>query len=531
MRRTTVITLILPLPFLLLYMSIHSLALFIPGYTPVEKFFAVLLLLANIFFAVHAVSYIINSFSAETSYSTTGERYLRKYSKPKSSVFVVCYNEPPEIVEKTLSAAKMCSKNIADVYLLDDSTNGDIREEIEKLAQDYGVYYLSRWQRRGFKAGAINDALEKIDSEYVAVLDADQRPNPDFLREAISIMESNTDLAYVQIPQEYANTEASRIALGAHAVQSVFFEYICEGKSAGNAIFSCGTNVVYRTSALRECKGFDETSVTEDLATSFKVQRNGWSSRYYNHKLVKGEAPFTLDAYFSQQSRWTIGTINQLKRVISALITRPGELGARQWWEYTISGTWFLVGWAYIIYFISPIIFVLLGIRPLIMDLMNYLTALSPFILFNTFLFVSTIKWRGYSPKYAVLNIALIMLCFPTYATSSLSALLGRKVPFKVTPKDGKKNLPWKKLWPQIMFIGLLAITGCTGLIKLVITGRPEFLLNVVLSVYFVIMLSSIFYFNRGPIKKPSYYESVFKPAAVERERERERGEAVKSYS
>ncbi len=515
MRRTKFIILTLPLPFLLCYMSVHSLALFIPGYTPIEKFLGLLLLLANIFFAVHALSYIINSFSAENHYSSTAERYFRRYGKPKTSVFVVCYNEPPEIVERTLSAAKRCSQEIADVYLLDDSTNEDIRKELEELTQKYGVAYLNRRQRRGFKAGAINDALDKVDSEYLAVLDADQRPDHNFLREAISIMESNPQLAYVQLPQKYANTEASRIALGAYAVQSVFFEYICEGKSMGNAIFSCGTNVVYRTSALRECGGFDESSVTEDLATSFSIQRNGWDSTYYNHKLVKGEAPFTLDAYFSQQSRWTIGTINHLKKVVSALFTRPGELGARQWWEYTISGTWFLVGWAYIIYFISPIIFVLLGIRPLVMDLTNYLTALSPFILFNTFLFVSTIKWRGYSPKYAVLNIALIMLCFPTYATSSLCALLGRKVPFKVTPKDGKKNLPWKKLWPQIMFMGLLTLTGCTGLIKLIMTGRPEFLLNVVLSVYFVMMLSSIFYFNRGPIKKPSYYEPVFKPAGI----------------
>ncbi len=517
MRRTTLIILVLPLPFLLFYMSIHSFALFIPGYTPVERFFGLLLLLANIFFAVHALSYILNSYSAETSYYSTAEGYFRRYSRPGTSVFVVCYNEPPEIVESTLSAAKRSSHQIADIYLLDDSTDEEIRKDVMDLAHKYGVQYLNRVQRRGFKAGAINDALEKIDSEYLAVLDADQRPEPNFLKEAISIMESNPKLAYVQLPQEYANTEASRIALGAYAVQSVFFEYICEGKSAGNAIFSCGTNVVYRTSALRECGGFDETSVTEDLATSFSIQRNSWASRYYNHKLVKGEAPSTLEAYFSQQSRWTIGTINHLKKVVLALFTRPGELGARQWWEYIISGTWFLVGWAYVIYFISPIIFVLLGIRPLIMDLYNYLAALSPFIAFNTLLFISTVKWRGYPPKYAALNIALIMLCFPTYATSSLSALLGRKAPFKVTPKDGKKNLPWRNLWPQLLFIGLLALTSCLGLIKLMITGRPEFLLNAVLSMYFLLMLSTIFYFNRGPITRPSYYEPVFKPAKTSR--------------
>ncbi|MFP3908740.1 MAG: hypothetical protein ACLFVX_02660 [Archaeoglobaceae archaeon] len=179
---------------------------------------------------------------------------------------------------------------------------------------------------------------------------------------------------------------------------------------------------------------------------------------------MKGEAPFTLDAYFSQQSRWTIGTTNHLKKVVLALLTKPGKLGVRQWWEYVISGTWFLVGWAYVIYFISPMVFILFGIRPVIMDLPPYLAALSS---------------------------------------------------FKVTPKDGKINLPWRSLWPQMLFMGLLALTSTAGLLKLITTGRPEFLLNVVLSTYFLVMLSTIFYFNRGPIIKPSYYKPVFRPARI----------------
>ncbi len=108
--------------------------------------------------------------------------------------------------------------------------------------------------------------MKLIDEEYVSFLDSDQRPLSEFLTETVSILESDPHLAFVQVPQIYTNIDVSSLARGAHCIQLVFYEYICEGKSITNTMFSCGSNTVFRTSALREVGGVDEKSVTEDLS-------------------------------------------------------------------------------------------------------------------------------------------------------------------------------------------------------------------------------------------------------------------------
>ena len=41
--------------------------------------------------------------------------------------------------------------------------------------------YVHRDNRRGYKAGALNDVLKTLKEPYAAVIDIDQMPAPDFL--------------------------------------------------------------------------------------------------------------------------------------------------------------------------------------------------------------------------------------------------------------------------------------------------------------------------------------------------------------
>lgn len=60
----------------------------------------------------------------------------------------------------------------------------------------------------------------------------------------IPYLEQNADLAIVQAPQVYVDTEGLPVAEAATYQQAVFFEYVCEGKSHSNAVFCCGSNVI-----------------------------------------------------------------------------------------------------------------------------------------------------------------------------------------------------------------------------------------------------------------------------------------------
>lgn len=68
--------------------------------------------------------------------------------------------------------------------------------------------YQIRESRGGYKAGALKEGLTHDyvkDCEYVAIFDADFRPDPDFLHRSIPFLVHNSDVALVQARWRFGN--------------------------------------------------------------------------------------------------------------------------------------------------------------------------------------------------------------------------------------------------------------------------------------------------------------------------------------
>jgi len=348
---------VVALTLLCVYATFRGASLFNPGYRGIDRFFAILLLGAEAFILLHGIGYFAAAFRATKGYKVTKTRLFVPSTESPVAVIIASFNEEPAMLEDTIVSITNLDYHNKRVYLLDDSTKEDLQKGAETLAETYGCTYVHRINRRGYKAGAVNDLLKVIGEKYLAIFDADQKPAYNFLKEVIPLLEEDEKLAFVQTPQFYANTEHSRVALGAYYQQAVFYEYICEGKNTKNATFCCGTNVVLRTEALQSIGGFDETSVTEDFATSVRLHIKGWKSLYYNKVSVYGLGPETLAGYFTQQMRWAMGTLGVFKKIVSTFFRNPRALRPGQWWEYFLSGSYYFVGWAPIILLAGLILF------------------------------------------------------------------------------------------------------------------------------------------------------------------------------
>ena len=164
-------------------------------------------------------------------------------------------------------------------------------------------------------------------------------------------------MAFVQTPQYYANTESSRIAAASWAQQALFFGAIARGKDGLDAVFCCGTNVLFRREAFESVGGFPTNSLTEDFELSIHLHERGWSSAYVPDVLSRGLGPEDMAAYVSQQQRWARGCLSGIPRALRARL--PLRLKA----QYLLSGLYFLSGWTVLIYMSFPVIR-LLGGRP-----------------------------------------------------------------------------------------------------------------------------------------------------------------------
>ena len=77
-------------------------------------------------------------------------------------------------------------RELLEVQVLDDSTDktSDLVAELVRLRREAGVRisHIRRAERRGYKAGALDEGLKCATGEFIAVFDADFVPPRDFLR-------------------------------------------------------------------------------------------------------------------------------------------------------------------------------------------------------------------------------------------------------------------------------------------------------------------------------------------------------------
>ncbi len=231
-------------------------------------------------------------------------------------VFIATYNEPQEILERTIVGAKAIEHDDLRVWVLDD---GD-RKWVRKLAERSGVEYVSRRKGKHAKAGNVNNGLRQALSkgrrpQFLLLLDADFIPYRNILRKTLGFFDE-PEVGIVQTPQHFFNPDPIQTNLLCARVwpdeQRFFFNTLLACKDAWGAAFCCGTSAVFRVDALVKAGGMATETVTEDMLTTFKLEEHGYRTIFLDEMLSMGLAPEGLKEYVSQRARWCLGAIQQI---------------------------------------------------------------------------------------------------------------------------------------------------------------------------------------------------------------------------
>ena len=530
------------LPFLAIflavcYLIVRTVIIILSDYAWYEIVVAWALLFAEIFILVHGIGYFLEIIHVLTHrHSLTAAEappsLLETY--PPVAIIVSSFKEPLDVIENTLISFYNLVYPRKHIYFLDDTRYdlpGDdqlamtkYRQDIDDLCKRIGIdLFRRRW--RGAKAGMINDFLDFVadrpkegfefhafsgrerreKEKYIIVFDADQNPLPLFAEPLVAKMEAEPRLAFIQTPQYYSNFEDNRIARASGLQQAVFYEYICEGKSIEDAMFCCGTNVIFRREALEDVGGFDESSVTEDFATSLKFHMNGWRSAYHRDVLAFGMGPEDLGGFFKQQFRWALGTVGLLRQVVKRFFMEPRKLALVKWWEYFLSSTHYFIGLVFFILAICPILYLFASVPTYFARPEIYLVFFVPYIIITVFTFFWTLRQRQYRARDLVMGQLLMAVTFPVYIKASIQGLLGVRGKFVVTPKGSSQALPLTDIWPQLALIVLSFAAIVWGVNRLIYEREPvmAIIVNMIWCLYHFIILSSVFYFNE-PAEKTS---------------------------
>lgn len=476
------------------------------SFSIVDKIFSVLLLVSISFWGVHCVGYIDHLLKSILMYRSpiNDDPPIDEKMQPKVAVFIPVFNEKPEIVEAIVAATTRINYNNFEIFLLDDSTDDNMHKKSAELAKKFNINYIHRENRRGYKAGALNDAIKNSekDIKYLLILDVDHCPKPNILNELIPLLEEDATLTFIQTPQYFTSETKDRLALAYSFQQHIFHKHVCRGLNINNAVFMCGTNVIIRLDHVKEIGGMDETCITEDIATSFIFHSKGYKSFYLDQVYAEGMPPPSLSAYFTQQTRWAYGTIQNLKKVLMAFLKSPQSLKPIQWWEYIIvNGLWYFLGWTLLLWLIYPIVVLLFGVRPLILGSVN--TFFLIFIVMVGSQFFTSMRERGYRIRDLFLAQGLFFSLFPIYIHASIYAIVGKKLDFRVTPKGRTKTISFVQLCPQFLMLGLLIISIIIGVWRIVMgqITAPHIYVIICWAIYSATILLFVPYFYLEDIK------------------------------
>ena len=340
-------------------------------------------------------------------------------------IFITVYGEPLDVISRTVEAAMAIRHPRKSVWVLDDGHSPDV----EALAEMHGAGHLTRPTRRGAKAGNINEALKRTNGHFVAIFDADHVPQPNFLEETMGVFH-NRKVAFVQTPQSYHNRTENRVAAGAHDQQQLFYGPIMRGRNSCQAVFACGTNLVFRRSALETIGGMPEDSITEDLRVSLLLLKAGYTAEYVSKVLAYGMGPVDVGGYFSQQLRWARGGLEILFRRKPFFKEMP--LSAR--FQYLLSFVYWFTGPVFTLYLVLPVAFLVFGMRPVHAP-NQYPAYFLPYIVLT----LTTMVYAS-NRKIRFRTLWFTLASFPVAFVAVFSALLGRDAKFVVTSKGASRR-------------------------------------------------------------------------------------------
>jgi cellulose synthase/poly-beta-1,6-N-acetylglucosamine synthase-like glycosyltransferase len=240
---------------------------------------------------------------------------------PRVTVQIPLYNEAAVAARVVDAVAAMdYPRDSFEVQVLDDSTDGTpaiVEERVRHWsARGVRMKHVRRDDRVGYKAGALASGARRIESEYVAIFDADFVPQPDFLRRAIPHFTSD-EVGMVQARWGHLNAEESALTRAQAFGLDAHFSVEQAGRSRAGAFMSFnGTAGIWRWACIESSGGWSADTLAEDLDLSYRAQLAGWRFRYVHDLAVPAELPPTMAALRTQQYRWTKGAVETARKLL-----------------------------------------------------------------------------------------------------------------------------------------------------------------------------------------------------------------------
>ena len=453
------------------------------SFSPVRRGFIITLLAINTL--VLAVLWFgsIKDFTFSIAYAVMGKRMLSRYKDIKE-ISVDPENAPRVLLlyctcnDFNAAALSVCRKqkypNFKTV-ILDDSSDPEYIREIDRyVAQNKNIEVVRRSDRKGYKAGNINNYLKgRTDYDYFVILDSDEIIPSDFIMKALKYFAYNEKCGAVQAKHEATNGEnLFQRLMGLCVGSNGTTVQVVKNFYGANALIGHGMMIT------REC--YEKTGgfplvVAEDISFAVDIKNAGLDIIYAPDILCYEEFPVNYVSLKKRQCKWTQGNLEYMREY-----NRDIGRSKMSWFEkLDIKLSHYSLP-------IVPMLSFLLVICTLALGFLGY-TVINYSVIIDAIMVVflcspmipDMIVYRKSKDilllvPYFMVNIATYASLAPMMLRTVLLGAFGKKAVFTVTPKQSE-NFSFEEIirysWDSVLFataIGVLSFFACGSILPVI---------------------------------------------------------------
>lgn len=390
-------------------------------------------------------------------------RPLPAGAEPTVGVIIPTCGEPVPMVLRTIVSVfeQDWPADRLVVVVSDDGHNPELEAALDELPVLYHSPPLRFAPGRdgAAKAGNLNSALALLDEEYPGLRHIETRDADDelastgFLRQVIGQLEADDRLAFVQTIKEAQVSPGDPF----NNRESFFYRGQMLSRNAANAVFPCGSGVVWRRSALHEIGEFPTWNLVEDLQSGVEALRRGWRGVYLPIVgAVPQHSPEDVPGVYKQRGTWALDTVRLM------FWGDLRGLNLRQRAQFIELLCFYLSSFTVFVY-VPCVVCSLLGWVPLDSDPVGFLTHMLPMVV-ATEIWLLTLnhpfndrRRRQRHPYRALWQVRTIWAGLaPVFMKATVQAIVSgpnRKPVYQVTRKHDVRQWHWRHTLPQTTIV------------------------------------------------------------------------------
>lgn len=235
---------------------------------------------------------------------------------PFVSILMPAHNEG-DILYDVVKEMTQLNYPSYEIILINDGSSDNTGEVLKNLCQQYDIVRVIDLKPNNGKANALYLGAIAAKGEILVCVDSDSYLDKNAIRYMVSHFtnEHNGERVGAVTGNPRVRNRGSLLGkLQLCEYASIISLIKRTQRVLGKVMTVSGVCVAYRKRALMECDFWDRDMVTEDIAVTWKLEKNFWDVRYEPRALCWMLVPETLKGLWKQRKRWASGGLEVIFR-------------------------------------------------------------------------------------------------------------------------------------------------------------------------------------------------------------------------